>query len=778
MKNFIKLSMMMALTGLIFSCGTGGSSTTTVADYEVVPLPGEIIASEGAAFTLSSATKIIFPEENEKMQRNAAFLSEYLEISTGIRPAITTATSEQSAIILSLGLDHENPEAYQIVVSEETIHVQGASEAAVFYGIQTLNKSVPVGDYKSVTFTPATISDAPRFAHRGMMLDVARHFQPVAFVKKYIDLLALHNLNRFHWHLTDDQGWRIEIDAYPKLTEIGSVRSETVIGKNTGEYDGTPHGGFYTKEELKEVVAYAAERYITIIPEVDLPGHMLAALAAYPELGCTGGPYDVAREWGVFEDVLCPGKDSTFIFLEAVLEEVIGIFPSEYIHIGGDESPKTRWEECSHCQARIRELGLTDHDGHTAEHYLQSYVTAHMEAFLNDHGRNIIGWDEILEGELAPNATVMSWRGMEGGIQAAQMGHDVIMTPTTYCYFDYYQSQNTDDEPFGIGGYVPLELVYSFEPAPEMLTEEQRAHILGAQANLWTEYIRDEEHVEYMTLPRLAAMSEVQWMQPEKKSYEQFLTRLPRLIALYEKMDYNYATHVFDVAAIFTPNFDTNALDVELNTIDNAPVYYTLDGSEPTESSTLYEGKFIIREHAELKAVAIRRGVMSKLLSEKIEFSKSSFMPAELRTTPAPNYGYSGAGMLVDGLNGTSSNYRSGRWIGFQGEDLIVVIDLLQPTEIASAEIRNAVVTGDWVFDASEIIIEASDDNSSFTPVSSIAIEDDKEEHWSDISVHTLSFEPVRARYFKVTVKPVVMPAWHPGSGNRAFIFVDEIRLD
>ena len=401
-----------------------------------------------------------------------------------------------------------------------------------------------------------------------------------------------------------------------------------------------------------------------------------------------------------------------------------------------------------------------------------------MEKFLNERGRRIIGWDEILEGELAPNATVMSWRGMEGGIQAAQMGHDVIMTPTTYCYFDYYQTQHTEDEPLGIGGFVPLELVYSFEPAPEILTDEQRAHILGAQANLWTEYIREEAHVEYMTLPRLAAMSEVQWVQPEKKDYDQFLTRLPQLLTIYDIMDYNYATHVFDVQALFTPNFDTNALDVELNTIDNAAVYYTLDGTEPTESSVRYEGKFTIRESSDLKAAAIRRGVKSKLLSEKIAFSKSSYMPAELLTTPATNYGFNGADLLVDGLHGTSTNYRTGRWIGFQGEALIVVIDLLQPTEITSAEIRNAVGTGDWIFNTSGITIESSMDNQSFTTVISETVIDEKSEHWSDISTHSLSFEPVTARYFKVTVRPSVMPAWHPGSGNRAFIFTDEIRLD
>jgi hexosaminidase len=552
MKTITKLQLMAAFSLLLVSCGTGGNGSAE-ADYQVVPLPDQIEMTEGKAFALTASTRIIYPEGNEKMERNAAFLADFLELSTGIRPEITTDEANKDAVILSLGLQNENPEAYRIQIDRQNIRIEGASEAAVFYGLQTLRKSVPVGNYKHVTFSPATITDAPRFGYRGMMLDVARHFQPVEFVKKYIDLLALHNINRFHWHLTDDQGWRIEIDAYPKLMEISSMRKETVIGRNTGEYDGTPHGGYYTKEELKEIVQYADERYITIIPEVDLPGHMLAALAAYPELGCTGGPYEVAREWGVFEDVLCPGKEETFTFLEAVLTEVMEIFPSRYIHIGGDEAPKTRWEKCPDCQARIKELGLKDRNGHTAEHYLQSYVTARIEKFLNDHGRSIIGWDEILEGELAPNATVMSWRGMDGGIKAAQMGHDVIMSPTDYCYFDYYQTQHTEGEPLAIGGYVPLEKVYSFEPAPDQLTAEQKNHILGAQANLWTEYISDPEHVEYMTLPRLAAMSEVQWMKPGKKEYTAFLKRLPRLLSLYEKLGYNFATHVSDVKAEQTP---------------------------------------------------------------------------------------------------------------------------------------------------------------------------------------------------------------------------------
>lgn len=775
-------SCMLTLMGFAFSCHTGKEGNATVSDYQTVPLPHEIIPVEGEPFVLSRSTVILYPEGNNKMQRNAEFLSQFLEQSTGISPSISANESSQeapqNAIILSTGLSNDHPEAYRIGVDQSTIQIEGATEAAVFYGIQTLRKASPIGNYHTVAFNPVTIQDAPRLGHRGMMLDVARHFQPVEFVKKFIDLLALHNLNRFHWHLTDDQGWRIEIDAYPKLTEIGAYRDQTVIGRNSGEYDGIRHGGLYTKEELREVVEYAAERHITIIPEVDLPGHMLAALTAYPELGCTGGPYEVAGEWGVFDDVLCPGTDSTFLFIEAVLSEVMEIFPAEYIHIGGDEAPKVRWEECPRCQARIKELGLRDRDGHTAEHYLQSYVTARVEKFLNEHGRNIIGWDEILEGELAPNATVMSWRGMGGGIEAAQLGHDVIMTPTTYSYFDYYQSQNIEEEPFGIGGYVPLSLVYSFEPVPEVLSDDQKAHILGAQANLWTEYIKEPEHVEYMTLPRLAAMSEAQWMQPEKKEYDQFLERLPRLIAIYDNLGYNYATHVFDVQAAFTPNFDTNALDVEFSTIDDAPVYYTLDGTEPSETSLRYENKFSIKDDAELSAIAIRDGVKSKLFSEDIQMSQSSYKPIELMTSPDPNYRYTGAGMLVDGLKGRNTNYRTGRWIGFQREDLIAVIDMLQPTQVSTLEVRNAVVTGDWIFDSSEITLESSEDGTTFTPVMQADVSDDRDDHWADISVHSLSFEPVTARYFKVTVRPSLMPSWHPGSGNRAYIFVDEISLN
>ena len=770
MRKISKLLMSVVVAGSFIACS---SNTTGEANYQVIPLPLEVNTSEGQPFVLTSKTKVVYPEGNKLMERNAEFLGDYLNLAI-----ITSNPTNEKVIELLLGLENDNKEAYRLEVSENKVTITGASEAGVFYGIQTLRKSVPFGDNKT-TLAPVTINDEPRFGYRGMMLDVARHFQPVSFIKKYIDLLAMHNINRFHWHLTEDQGWRVEIKKYPKLTELGSERKETVIGKNTGEYDGKPHGGFYTQDEIKEIVAYAQERYITVIPEIDLPGHMLAALKGYPEYGCTGGPYEVATTWGVFDEVLCAGNEETYTFLEDILTEVMEMFPSEYIHIGGDEVPKVRWEECPKCQAKIKELGIKGDAKHNKEHYLQSYLTARIEKFLNEHGRRIIGWDEILEGELAPNATVMSWRGMAGGIEAAQLGHDVIMTPNSYVYFDYYQTSFTDKEPFAIGGFLPVEKVYSFEPAPESLTAEQKAHILGAQANLWTEYIPTAEHAEYMLLPRMAALSEVQWTAPEKKNYDNFLKRLPQLTNLYDKTGYNYATHVYDVKATLEPNFQTNALDVEFSTLGDSPIYYTLDGSEPKTSSTKYTDKFSVKEDAEIKAAAFFNGKKSsKVFSEKIVISKSSYKPITFLTEPYHDYAYNGAPLLVDGLYG-DSNFKSGRWIGFQNNNMVVVIDLLQSTEISKADINTNVVTADWIFDAEEIIIESSDDNENFVTVISEKGDNTKADNWTKIVNHQLTFEPVTARYFKITMNTLdTMPEWHTGAGRKAFLFVDEIALN
>ena len=591
-------------------------------------------------------------------------------------------------------------------------------------------------------------------------------------------MIALHNMNKFHWHLTEDQGWRIEIKKYPRLTEVGAWRSETVIGHNTGKFDGKPHGGFYTQDEIRDIVKYAQERYVTIIPEIDLPGHMLAALASYPELGCTGGPYEVEKSWGVFDDVLCAGREKTYTFLEDVLTEVCELFPSKYIHIGGDESPKVRWEKCPDCQAKIKELGLKDDKKHKKEFYLQSYVMERMEKFLNDKGRRIIGWDEILEGKLAPNATVMSWRGEAGGIEAARMGHDVIMTPNSYLYFDYYQTTDTKNEPDAIGGYVPIELVYSYEPMSKELTPAEQKFVLGAQANIWTEYIPTTQQVEYMAMPRIAALADVQWTQPDKKNYAHFLKRIPQLLRLYDFLDYNYATHLYDVKAELKPNTNKETLDVHFSTLDNAPIYYTLDDTEPTINSAKYTETFSLNKNAVIKAKAIRaNGKNSRTFTEKVNLSRSSLKPITLLTIPDRNYTYSGAGLLNDGLTG-DANYKTGRWMGFQGTDLIAVIDLQQVTEISKAGIRTNIVTGDWILDAENFDVSVSDDGKNFTPVAGIQTNNsDKPEHWKGIVTHTVTFKPLMARYVKIQVEPFKsFPSWH-GANGKPYIFVDEISI-
>ncbi len=456
--------------------------------------------------------------------------------------------SGDNTIMLETGLTHDNEEAYHIAVSEKGIVIKGVSDNGVFYGVQTLRKSLsPSFKGKNIHFPAGTITDYPRFGYRAALFDVGRHYFPTDFIKRFIDILVLHNVNYFHWHLTEDQGWRVEIKKYPKLTEIGSVRKETLVGhlqRKPQQFDNTPHWGFYTQEEIKDIVKYAQERYITIIPEIDLPGHMLSALASYPELGCTGGPYEVATKWGIFEDVLCMGKETTYQFLEDVFTEITELFPSEYIHIGGDECPKVRWEVCPHCQAMIKKLGLKSDGGRTKEQKLQSYAMLEVEKFLKGKNRRVIAWEEILDGGIADNPIVMSWLKEGSGAEAAQGGYDVIMAPHEAVYLDYYQSEDRENEPLAIGGYIPIQRVYHFEPVPKELTEEEGKKIIGTQVNLWTEYISTPEHAEYMLLPRLAAISEVQWSDPEAKDFESFRSRLSNLFQFYDLYHYNAARHI------------------------------------------------------------------------------------------------------------------------------------------------------------------------------------------------------------------------------------------
>lgn len=774
-----KLNHALLAGALALACAS--CTAEKEANYQVIPLPQEVSLTQRNPFKLNENVLIAYPENNALLQRNAKFLSEYIQQATNYAPkikAIAAGEQVKNAIVLGLDPGIANKEGYVLTTTPEGISINGQTENGVFYGIQTLRKSIPAEAKGATVLIPAgEIKDEPRFSYRGMHLDVGRHFFPKEFIKKYIDLLALHNMNTFHWHLTEDQGWRIEIKKYPKLTEIGSQRSRTVIGRNTQEYDNTPYGGFYTQEEAKEIVKYAQERYITIIPEVDLPGHMLAALAAYPEMGCTGGPYEVCPRWGVFEDVLCIGNDKTMQFLEDVMSEIIEIFPSEYVHIGGDEAPRTRWEKCPKCQARIKAEGLKADKKHTAEDRLQSYCMTRIEKFLNSKGRRIIGWDEILEGDVAPNATVMSWRGASGGIEAAQMGHDVIMTPNTYCYFDYYQTADTKDEPLGIGGYVPIEKVYSLDPTFD-LNEEQKKHIIGAQANLWTEYITTTEHVEYMVLPRMAALAEVQWTQPEKKDFKDFTKRLARLMKFYQRDGFNYAKHVFDLKVDFTPDVAKKAVVVTLSTIDDAPIYYTLDGTEPTTASLKYTEPVAITETADFQAVVIRPEGKSKVVNKKISFNKATYCPIELTFQPSEKYKFGGAITLVDGMKGNDS-YATGAWLGFVGGDVEAIIDLGQETKIKRVATNAIVDMSAWIMGSTGLVVSVSDDNKEFREVAVKDIPAETNIDKKGVENYEITFDPVKARYVKVVIKrSPALPKGHAGEGKAAYMFIDEIEVD
>ena len=765
-----------ALAAMAFLLPSTAAGQT--ADFNIIPRPQQVKVSNDAPFTLSAKTVISLGTNSQDMKRNANMLASYIEQATGIRPAIGKGKSG-AAIILTIDKTIANAEGYKLDADAKQIRIAGASAAGVFYGIQTLRKSLPLvnGKASKVSIPAVHIADAPRFAYRGTHLDVSRHFVTADSVRQFIDMLALHNINRFHWHLTDDQGWRIEIKKYPLLTQIGSKRAQTVIGHNSGKYDGKPYSGFYTQKQIRDIVKYAADRYITIVPEIDLPGHMQAALAAYPDMGCTGGPYEVWQKWGVSDNVLCAGNDKTLTFIDNVLKEITQLFPSKYIHVGGDECPKTQWQKCPKCQARIKALNLEAKDGHSAEERLQSYIITHASNYLKSLGRNTIGWDEILEGGLAEGATVMSWRGESGGIAAAKQHHDVVMTPNSYLYFDYYQSLDKANEPLAIGGYLPLETVYSYEPMPKELTADEARHIIGVQANIWTEYMPTFKQMQYMALPRLAALSEVQWSQPALKDYTSFTNRLTEFTHMYDRLGYNYAKHLYNVAIHVDSDNKWREILIHMTTAGNAEIRYTLDGTEPTANSTLYTGAIVLQKLAKIRAAAFRDGKRSSVTSQDISFNKATACPVELLQPTHKNYTYKGGATLTDGLLG-DKGFGTGRWLGFSGNDLEAVIDLKQNTDVSSVSLNTCVDKGSWIFDARNIEVSVSADGKSFTKVASKSLPALEEQTPDNIYTYELTFPQTTTRYVKVTATSEHnIPKWHGGKGKPAFLFVDEISV-
>ena len=707
---------------------------------------------------------------------------------------LSLATGAESKIIKGAGkggftfmLDENFPsEAYSINVSRKAVTVQASGLNGFNYAIQTLKQMLPVEIFgnaeaadKDWSIQCCRIDDAPRFGYRGMHLDESRHFFGMDAVKRYLDIMEVHKLNTLHWHLTDDQGWRVEIKKYPKLTEVGSIRKKTIIGHifQSKEYDHTPYGKgmWYSQDQVREIIEYAASKGITIIPEIDLPGHMLAALAAYPELGCKGKSYEVWGDWGISDDVLCAGKEKTMLFLEDVLSEICDLFPSEYIHIGGDECPKVRWETCPRCQAKIRELGLKDDDRYQAEHYLQGYVMSRMEKFINSKGKRIIGWDEILEGEVAPNATIMSWRGIAGGLQAVRLGHDAIMTPNTFYYLDYYQSLDKENEPLAIGGYLPVEKCYSYEPFTADMADEEKAHILGVQANLWTEYIATESHLQYMLLPRMAALSEVQWCQPENKSWERFMDSADEFCAIYDTMGYNYGKHIFEVKANISVNGEKGCVEVVLDAQGETPVRYTLDGSKPNADSPVYTAPIEIRESCTLKAKSDKN---DKVFAKTFFAHKAMGRPVKVLTATHPSYTFNCPDLLTDGVRGAVS-YNSGDFAGWYNKPFEAVLDMGGET-FSSVTLGTFVFKYDYIFHPLDLVAYTSEDGENFTEIAraDFPLEGGVDDG-NGCQEYKVTFPETSAKYLKVSAKTIeALPEWHSGKGRPGFVFVDEVMVN
>lgn len=655
------------------------------------------------------------------------------------------------------------PEEYLLTVSKENIFIQFSTNEGYFRALTTLAQLLE--ENKSTGKIPALhIEDRPKFKWRGMHLDVVRHFFTVKEVKRYLDHLAMYKINTFHWHLTDDQGWRIEIKNHPKLTEIGSKRKESMIGPYVDQtFDGKPYGGFYTQEEIKEVIEYAKNLHITIVPEIEMPGHAVAALTAYPELSCTGGPFEVETKWGVFDDIFCP-KEETFAFLEDVLTEVMELFPSEYIHIGGDEAPKTRWKECPHCQALIKHEGLKD------EHELQSYFIKRIEKFVNSKGRKIIGWNEILEGGLAPNAAVMSWTGDEGGIQAAKQGNYAVMTPGGALYFDHYQG-DPQNEPLGFGGNNTLEKVYHYNPIPKELNAEEAKYILGAQGNMWAEYILDFKQVEYMLFPRLFALSEITWGTANTKDYQNFENRVIHHFGYLDHSGINYAKSIFNLSGTIISSHDGVLYEIKTNrNPDN--IRYTLNGEIPTDKSLSYSKPIPISKSTTVKSGYFENGkLISAITSQTFEISKSTGKSITLKHQPAPNYASHGPSTLVDGVMG-NPKILGNTWLGFSGKDVDGIIDLGEEMEVSEIRFNSLDNKGSWIHLASSATIGLYRNEENYDSLFKITGQTIQESKGQVV----LKFPSQKTRYIHFSIKNAgTIPAGFPGAGSEAWLFVDEI---
>lgn len=749
-----------------------------VADYNVIPQVQNLSVKDGDVYVFDSSRKLVY--DNQDSRRSLELFAQDLEELVGIRPSVAAGTSEDAKdnVYFTLGLQDGGKEAYNINVSSDGILVRAVAPEGIYRATRTLLKSVGTEKTSSVEFPSAEVSDWPRFGYRGLMLDVSRHFSDVEMVKRTIDMLALHQLNIFHWHLTDDQGWRIEIKSHPELTEVGAWRDDTVVGRYLGgtDYptDGKRHGGFYTQEQIREIVAYARERYIEIIPEIDLPGHTSAVLAAYPQLGCEDKEYKVANRWGVIRDVLCAGNPASLDLFKDIMDEVCELFPGKYIHLGGDECVKERWKACPKCQRKIRELGLKDGSRYSKEDYLQSWFMGEVASFVQSKGKRVIGWDEILEGVPMDDSVIMSWRGTEGGITAARMGHDVVMTPTSDMYFDQSQTLASQLEEIPVGGFINVMKVYSYEPLPASLTPEQQKHILGCQANVWCEYMPEERIRQYQMLPRLAALSEVQWTMPERKNYKDFLKRLPKMLSIYDHYGYNYAKHIFDVACSYSVNVEKGSLEVSLSTLGNDPIYYTLDGTSPqTKKAMLYDDTpIVISSPSELKVSVLRNGKFTKEETLfKLDCNKATFKKVNISTTLNIMQAHLPHEILTDGIVG-SLRCDDYRWMSCTGR-MSLVLDLGKSESFSRIGWVALNSQSENILVPQNVKIQISEDGKQYCTILDI---EKNHEIQSEQSVERISEEvgAQTARYIKMDFDSYK----YPDKSSPSWVFLSELTVE
>lgn len=749
-----------------------------VADYNVIPQVQNLSVKDGDVYVFDSSRKLVY--DNHDSRRSLELFAQDLEELVGIRPSVAAGTSEDAKgnVYFTLGLQDGRKEAYSINVSSDGILVQAVAPEGIYRATRTLLKSVGTEKTSSVEFPSAEVSDWPRFGYRGLMLDVSRHFSDVEMVKRTIDMLALHQLNIFHWHLTDDQGWRIEIKSHPELTEVGAWRDDTVVGRYLGgtDYptDGKRHGGFYTQEQIREIVAYAKERYIEIIPEIDLPGHTSAVLAAYPQLGCEDKEYKVANRWGVIRDVLCAGNPASLDLFKDIMDEVCELFPGKYIHLGGDECVKERWKACPKCQKKIKELGLKDGNRYSKEDYLQSWFMGEVASFVQSKGKRVIGWDEILEGVPMDDSVIMSWRGTEGGITAAKMGHDVVMTPTSDMYFDQSQTLASQLEEIPVGGFINVMKVYSYEPLPASLTPEQQKHILGCQANVWCEYMPEERIRQYQILPRLAALSEVQWTMPERKNYKDFLKRLPKMLSIYDHYGYNYAKHIFDVACSYSVNVEKGSLEVSLSTLGNDPIYYTLDGTSPqTKKAMLYDDTpIVISSPSELKVSVLRNGKFTKEETLfKLDCNKATFKKVNISTTLNIMQAHLPHEILTDGIVG-SLRCDDYRWMSCTGR-MSLVLDLGKTESFSRIGWTALNSQSENILVPQNVKIQISEDGKQYCTILDI---EKNHEIQAQQSVEYISEEVGKqtARYIKMDFDSYK----YPDKSSPSWVFLSELTVE